>query len=424
MSSIEVFCTYSHRDEELRDQLEKHLSLLKWEEHITTWHDRRIVAGQEWMAEIDAHLNNAHIILLLISPDFMASTYCYSTEVKQAIEKHERGEAYVIPVILRPVYWQGAPFGKLQALPKDAKPITSWQDKDEAFLHVVAGIRHVIEELKTKRSLLETKAGEETASIIPLLAVGGEGSLTQLSNNSGEASSVKDRPLYILVVDDDTFSNDLLRFVLGNEGFEVNTINDARKAYQMILKRKPDILLLDVTMPYIDGFEFAAKLRVKGLEIPLIFLTARDDIEAKLYGFNIGAEDYVCKPCNHQELLARMQVVARRNPNKSKKGNESIHVGQIELFPKKLQVVIGGKSTVTLTSTEVQVLQVLMERYGSLVIRDQLLEVIWDIWDIDDKNVTIVDIYIHRLRMKLEADASRPRYIISVEGVGYTFKGE
>jgi hypothetical protein len=145
--SIEVFFSYSHKDEELRDELEKHLSILKRQGVITGWHDRRIGAGREWAGEIDTHLNTADVILLLISSDFLASDYCYDVEMKRAMERHEAGEARVIPVILRPVDWKGAPFGKLQALPTDAKPVTEWPNRDGAFLNVAQGIRAAVEEL-------------------------------------------------------------------------------------------------------------------------------------------------------------------------------------------------------------------------------------------------------------------------------------
>jgi len=144
---IEVFYSYSHKDEELRDELEKHLSILKRQGVIQSWHDRRIGAGREWEGEIDTHLNTAHVILLLISADFLASDYCYDVEMKRAMERHEAGEACVIPVILRPVDWRGAPFGKLQALPTDAKPVTEWPNRDKAFLDVARGIRAAVEEL-------------------------------------------------------------------------------------------------------------------------------------------------------------------------------------------------------------------------------------------------------------------------------------
>jgi hypothetical protein len=143
----EIFFAHSHYDERLRNQLEKQLSLLKRQDLIAGWHDREISAGTKWASEINSHLNTASIILLLISPDFMASDYCYGVEVKRAMERLEAREALVIPVILRPVYWRGAVFGKLQALPKNAKPITRWQNRDEAFFNVAEGIRKAVEEL-------------------------------------------------------------------------------------------------------------------------------------------------------------------------------------------------------------------------------------------------------------------------------------
>ncbi|MDF5707062.1 MAG: toll/interleukin-1 receptor domain-containing protein [Nostoc sp. S4] len=144
---IEVFYSYAHEDEKLRDKLEKHLTLLKREGVITGWHDRKIGAGKEWQNEIDTHLDSSHIILLLISPDFIASDYCWDVEVKRAMERHEAKEARVIPVILDFVDWKSAPFGKLQALPKNAKPVKEWGNRDKAFLSVAEGIRLVVKEL-------------------------------------------------------------------------------------------------------------------------------------------------------------------------------------------------------------------------------------------------------------------------------------
>ena len=145
---IEIFYSYAHEDEQWRQELEKHLSLLKNQRLITGWKDRDIKAGEEWKSKISSHLLAANIILLLISPDFMASPYCYSIEMKEAMKKHKAGKARVIPIILRPVDWHQAPFSKLQALPKDSKPVTSWANQDEAFLDVAKGIRRVVEELR------------------------------------------------------------------------------------------------------------------------------------------------------------------------------------------------------------------------------------------------------------------------------------
>ncbi len=145
---ISVFYSYSHVDEELRDQMEKHLAVLKREGFIDQWHDRRIEAGEEWGPSIDENLEGAHIILLLVSSDFLASNYCYDIEMKRALERQELGEARVIPIVLRSCDWSLAPFAKLQALPKDAMAVTSWPNQDEAFTDVAKGIRKVVETLR------------------------------------------------------------------------------------------------------------------------------------------------------------------------------------------------------------------------------------------------------------------------------------
>ncbi|MFK0207189.1 toll/interleukin-1 receptor domain-containing protein [Agrobacterium sp. NPDC090283] len=136
-----VFFSYSHIDEALRDQLEKQLAMLKRQGVIETWHDRRIGAGQDIHASIDDHINTDDIILLLVSADFIASDYCYDIEMQRAMERHERNEAIVIPVILRACDWHSAPFGKLNAVPRDGKPITQWTDIDEAMLQVAKAVR-------------------------------------------------------------------------------------------------------------------------------------------------------------------------------------------------------------------------------------------------------------------------------------------
>jgi tetratricopeptide (TPR) repeat protein len=154
--SVEVFFSYAHEDEALRDELKKHLSNLKRQGVITDWYDRDISAGKEWDEEVKEHLESARVILLLISPDFMDSDYINDVEVKRAMERHESGEARVLPVILRPVDWQGAPFSKLQGLPTDVKPVSSWDDRDEAFLDITKGIRKAIQELSGSSARVPT----------------------------------------------------------------------------------------------------------------------------------------------------------------------------------------------------------------------------------------------------------------------------
>ena len=147
-----LFFSYAHKDETLRDELATHLSLLKRQGIIDTWHDRNITAGTDWVQAIDDNLDSANIILLLISADFLASDYCYDKEMTRALEHHNQSTARVIPIILRPCDWHSAPFGKLQALPKDAKPVTQWSNQEEAFTNIVQGIRKAVTELQYRKS--------------------------------------------------------------------------------------------------------------------------------------------------------------------------------------------------------------------------------------------------------------------------------
>lgn len=146
-STIKVFCCYARKDKVLLDELKIHLIPLQRRGFITLWSDMDISPGSVWEEEIDKHLNTAQIILLLVSPSLMASEYCYSKEMKRAVERHNQGEARVIPVIFRPVDWIDAPFGKLQALPKDAKPVSDWRNRGKAFLDIALGIKKVVTEL-------------------------------------------------------------------------------------------------------------------------------------------------------------------------------------------------------------------------------------------------------------------------------------
>jgi hypothetical protein len=141
-----LFICYSTKDERLKDELLEHLSPLRREGIISDWHFRKITAGKEWQGQIDQHMKKARIILLLVSTSFVDSDYCYDTEMNRAMQRHEKGEARVIPIILRPVDWHKLPFSKLEALPKDGKPVTTWTNRDEAFLDVEKGIRKVCHE--------------------------------------------------------------------------------------------------------------------------------------------------------------------------------------------------------------------------------------------------------------------------------------
>ncbi|MBV8808852.1 MAG: toll/interleukin-1 receptor domain-containing protein, partial [Acidobacteriaceae bacterium] len=148
---LEVFYSYSHKDDEFRIALDNHLSPLQRLGLISAWHDRRIGAGSEWKEQIDSHLESADIILLLVSSDFLASDYCIDVELRRALERHKTDRAIVIPIIVRQVDWSGAPFATLQALPRDGKAVSSWSDRDEALADVARGIRKAVEKQASRK---------------------------------------------------------------------------------------------------------------------------------------------------------------------------------------------------------------------------------------------------------------------------------
>ncbi|MEH1970599.1 tetratricopeptide repeat protein, partial [Nostoc sp.] len=160
MKSIEVFISYHQKDEELCKELETHLAALRRENIITSWNNRKIVAGQEITGEIDEHLNQAGLILLLISPDFMNSDYHWTVEVTRALEQNAAGKARVIPVLLRYADWKTPPINQLSPLPSNI-PIKAWNDRDEAFLEVVKGIREAVQLVANSNSSVAKPTTQE-----------------------------------------------------------------------------------------------------------------------------------------------------------------------------------------------------------------------------------------------------------------------
>lgn len=142
-----VFFSYSHKDEALRDELEVQLSMLKRQGLIETWHDRRLIAGEPLDSSIQSEIEEADIVLLLISPDFLSSDYCYEIEKSLALSKQKSGQGRAISVILRPCDWKHTDLSNYLVTPKDGQPITKWPDRDEAFLNVAKSIRSAIEEI-------------------------------------------------------------------------------------------------------------------------------------------------------------------------------------------------------------------------------------------------------------------------------------
>ena len=145
--ALSVFVSYCHTDEHMKDQLVKHLSPLKRSGLICEWHDRKITGGENFGDAISSNLESASIILLLVSIDFINSQYCYDIEMDAALKRHEEKQCLVIPIILRNCLWQQAPFAKLQALPKDARAVSSWPSPDDAYVNIAEGIKTAADKL-------------------------------------------------------------------------------------------------------------------------------------------------------------------------------------------------------------------------------------------------------------------------------------
>ncbi len=156
--SATVFMSYSHKDEALRDELEVQLAMLKRQGLVEVWHDRRLVVGDHLDWAINEELNRADVILLLVSPDFLASDYCYNIEASRAMVRHHRGEARIVSVILRPCDWKHAELAQFLVTPKDGKPVTQWANRDEALLDVAQSIRRAIEKIGLSKKSVDVRS--------------------------------------------------------------------------------------------------------------------------------------------------------------------------------------------------------------------------------------------------------------------------
>jgi len=155
---LRIFCSYSSKDERFREELETHLSILKHAGYVDFWTFRRIAPGKDWRREIQTGLENANVILALISANFLASAYCWDVEMQAALERHRAGTAVVVPVILKPCDWQVAEFAQLQALPTGAKPVSHWRSHDDAWTDVVQGLRARVAQISSTRNTIRRRS--------------------------------------------------------------------------------------------------------------------------------------------------------------------------------------------------------------------------------------------------------------------------
>jgi DNA-binding response OmpR family regulator len=223
----------------------------------------------------------------------------------------------------------------------------------------------------------------------------------------------------ILVVDDDPAGTRMLQFLLGEEGYTVETADSPRAALALIERQTPDLLLLDVGLPQTNGFDLYRKLRDLEYDIPVIFVTARGELDDRLQGLRMGADDYIAKPYQPAELIARVEAVLRRYRKAGALATPVLRIAGVEISTADLRVTLPDQRTVYLTPTEMKVLLQLVQRAGQVVSRDALMVSVWG--ERYDGESNIVDVYIRRLRRKLEREAAHPRYIQATRGLGYRF---
>ena len=225
----------------------------------------------------------------------------------------------------------------------------------------------------------------------------------------------------LLVVDDDDEIRELLEFDLSHSGYSVDTACDGMDGLNKAVTNSYDLVLLDVMMPKMNGFDVCKNLRKAKPDIPVLLLTAKGTITDKTQGFDCGADDYLVKPFDIQEVLLRVKALLRRNTDNSSKDEQSfkqeiLKMGDIELFPESLETGIEGKR-IKLTPTEFEILYCLMQHFNDSVSLAVLLDEVWG-YD-SDEDVRMVRVQVGGLRQKIEADTKNPKYLHTVTNVGY-----
>lgn len=224
----------------------------------------------------------------------------------------------------------------------------------------------------------------------------------------------------LLVVDDDDEIRELLEFDLAHSGYSVDTACDGMEGLNKAVSNHYDIVLLDVMMPKMNGYDVCKNLRKAKPEIPVLLLTAKGTITDKTQGFDCGADDYLVKPFDIQEVLLRVKALLRRNADTSAAEpsfkQEVLKMGDIELFPESLETAVDGKR-IKLTPTEFEILYCLMQHFNDSVSLAVLLDEVWG-YD-SDEDVRMVRVHVGGLRQKIEVDTKNPKYLHTVTNVGY-----
>ncbi|MDD2556486.1 MAG: response regulator transcription factor [Syntrophaceticus sp.] len=220
----------------------------------------------------------------------------------------------------------------------------------------------------------------------------------------------------VLIVDDEEAIVKLVSFNLEKEGFETLAAYDGREALDIIRREPLDLVVLDVMLPEMDGLSLCRQLRLDGIQVPILMLTAKDGEIDKVLGLEIGADDYLTKPFSPRELVARVRALLRRTKEAKDEPEELLKLGSLEIFPLRYEVRRDGRE-LDLTSREFELLLLFCQNKGIVMSREQILEKVWGYDFYGDARV--VDVHIRHLREKIEIDPSNPRYIKTVRGVGY-----
>jgi len=220
----------------------------------------------------------------------------------------------------------------------------------------------------------------------------------------------------VLVVDDEIKIRRILQQILIKEGFAVVEAENGREALACFLAEKPDLVILDVMMPEMDGFDFLRTIR-KSYDTPVIILSAKDELLDKTIGFTLEADDYVAKPFSPLELALRAKAILKRS-QKCKPQGESIRIADLELNFTSYRLFVRGQR-VDLTPKEFKLLSILVRHAGQILTREQLLNLAEEDPYIGDSSA--VNVFINRLRQKIEKDPARPEYLLTVRGIGYKF---
>lgn len=225
----------------------------------------------------------------------------------------------------------------------------------------------------------------------------------------------------VLVVDDEPMVRDVLARYLARDGFEVQTAGDGEAALAAFEADRPDLILLDLMLPRIDGFEVFRRLRESGATSPVIMLTARGEVTDRIVGLQIGADDYVSKPFSPKEVVARVRAVLRRSRDAAGEDDRAdpLRFGELEIDARTREVRTRG-APVGLTPKEFDLLHLLASSPRTVFSRYRLLDQLWDVsFQGDPATVTV---HVRRIREKVEADPSRPRHLVTVWGAGYRFE--